>query len=115
MSFPRVIDQFLFKNIVTQSYEAWHAWIKEYIYKSKIERGAYERFSKEVKKYRDLNQIEIFNLWEELSEENKEKLFNEAKLFLESSQTSQTSQTSSNYYIFNNVQELMEQYSHTMM
>lgn len=76
----RRIDQYLFVNIIRQSYEAEKAWrdfIDEYSNRSIIERNAYNMFSKEKRK--NLSEIsEIFNMWYNMPIEEKEKWFNKS-------------------------------------
>lgn len=84
------IDQFLFKNIVKQCYEtekAWNKWLHEYSNKSKIEREVYNLFSYKTRRSLDILDISnidynikedvenmfIFNIWIDLSEEEQKK------------------------------------------
>lgn len=109
MQSQKRIDQFLFKNIVRQSYEAyyvWQVWLKKYREESKVERDAYETFSRKMKNLigfgktdNEIN-LKIVDLWIDLSECEKEKLIKESKNYRE---------------IFGDVQRMMEVYSHTMM
>ena len=86
----RRIDQFLFINIVRQSYEAekaWNIYIDQYKSQSEKERRAYERFSMNTKRdmtdMTDMDEKDIINkvleLWYDMSEEEQTKYINETK------------------------------------
>lgn len=101
---PKRIDQFLFKDIIRQSYEAhssWCKWIEKYKIESDAERYAYEMFSKNIKKNKkDIIDIYIIDLWHQLSEQERNRMISDSKIYL---------------YKFKNVQHMMDLYSHTMM
>lgn len=82
------IDQYLFKNIVRMSYEADKAyknWLKEYTTLSEKEKRAYTSFSSKTRKIVFFNESEnkelkIFDLWCDMSEEERDKWINETRI-----------------------------------
>lgn len=106
------IDQFLFVDIVRQSYEAhyvWTDWLKNYRNQSETERYAYETFSSRIKSLigkgttdeeKIFINLIVLDLWLDLSEQEKERLIRESAIHIDK---------------FKNVQYMMEMYSHTMM
>ena len=80
------IDQYLFSNIVRMSYEAdkaWKNWLKEYKNRSEKERSSYISFSSKTRKLLIFNEcdnkeLKIFDLWNDMSNEEKEKWINES-------------------------------------
>jgi hypothetical protein len=80
------IDQYLFSNIVRMSYEAdkaWKNWLKDYKNKSEKERHSYISFSSKTRKLlvfneMDNKELKIFDLWCDMSNEEKEKWINES-------------------------------------
>jgi len=74
------IDQFLFKNIVRQAYEAekaWREWLNEYSNESQNQKEAYNFFSTRTRRTLKESNIEnlelhIFNIWDNLTE-NEQK------------------------------------------
>lgn len=94
------MDQFLFVDIVRQSYEAqsaWLNWLEKYRMESQAERDAYETFSR---KMGNKTQIDLIDLWYKLSDKERDDLIREEKVDRDR---------------FKNVQYMMEMYSHTMM
>lgn len=74
------IDQFLFKNIVRQAYEAqkaWNDWLSEYSNQSQSQKEVYQFFSGRTRRKleSDLENLElhIFNIWDNLTEEEQKK------------------------------------------
>jgi len=106
------IDQFLFLNIVRQSYEAhyaWTDWLEKYRNESETERYAYETFSSRIKSLigkgttdeeKIFINMKVLDLWLEMSEQEKDRLIRESNVYKDR---------------FKNVQYMMEMYSHTMM
>ncbi len=76
------IDQYLFIDIVRQTYEAdkaWKKWIIEYCRESDREKFAYERFSKRVKtENNDIGSMEVLELWCNMSLEEQKNFINES-------------------------------------
>lgn len=76
------IDQYLFVDIVRQTYEAdkvWKEWIKEYCKQSDKERYAYETFSKRTKRENEgIGSMEVLELWCNMSIEEQKKFINES-------------------------------------
>jgi hypothetical protein len=74
------IDQYLFLDIVRQSYEAekaWNIYITKYIKQSEKERNAYKKFSQNIKE-----KDKVFDMWNNMSDEQQNKYINETeKLF----------------------------------
>ena len=98
---PKRIDQFLFVDIIRQSYEAqsaWVNWLEKYRVDSQAERDAYETFSKKMRN--NIEPTQIIDLWYKLSDKERDDLIREEKVDRDR---------------FKNVQHMMEMYSHTMM
>lgn len=93
MSKPTRIEQYLFLNIVRQSYEAqkaWNSYIDQYKSQSEKERSAYERFSINTK--RDMSETfandsfdeknnKVLELWCDMSDEEQNKYINQTVIF----------------------------------
>jgi len=89
MSKPTRIDQYLFLNIVRQSYEAqkaWNIYIDKYKNQSEKERSAYERFSRNTKRdiisendSFDEKNKKVLELWCDMSDEEQIKYINETR------------------------------------
>lgn len=97
------MDQFLFSDIIRQSYEAqsaWVNWLEKYRTDSQEERDAYETFSRKMRNIGDKTQIDLIDLWYKLSDKERNDLIREEKVYRDR---------------FKNVQHMMEMYSHTMM
>jgi hypothetical protein len=79
------MEQFLFKDIVRQSYEAEEACLKQYRIQSDKEKTAYKLFSSRTRKLinmmnddMDEYQLIIFTKWCELDEQQQNKWLDES-------------------------------------
>jgi len=107
------IDQYLFVDIIKQSYEAdkaWNIYIEQYSRDSEKQRTAYERFSRNTKRHIYMNEDKtkidgdkinkmVFDLWCDMSEDKQKKFIDDTKRL---------------EYLFENVQSFLIMFQHNV-